>query len=91
MKGEVYVEPQTQFFPGQGSQSQAANLNRPKPNYPYINSRRQGQQGYSYNGPRPGLSNRRPNNYSQNTGKNTDWDPDLRSNDFLYRGTKDSM
>ena len=39
----------------QGSQNQAANLNRPKPNYPYINTRRPGQQGYSSNGPRPCL------------------------------------
>ena len=79
-------KPQTQFFPGQGSQNQAANLNRPKPNYPYINTRRPGQQGYSSNGPRPGLSNRRPNNYPQNAGRNTTQDPDLRSNNFLYRG-----
>ena len=69
----------------QGSQSQAANLNRSKPNYPYINTRRPGQQAYSSNGPRPGLSNRRPNNYPQNTGRNTTQDPDLRSKDFLYR------
>ena len=79
-------KPETHFFPGQGSQNQAANLNRPKPNYPYINTRRPGQQGYSSNGPRPGLSNRRPNNYPQNAGRNTTQDPDLRSNNFLYRG-----
>ena len=88
-------KPRTQFFPGQGSQNQAANLKRSKANYPYMNTRRPGQQGYNSNGPRPDPSNRRPNNYPQNTGRNATQDPDLRSNDFCTAATvhktKDSM
>ena len=79
-------KPQSQYFPGQGSQNQAAYSYIPKQNFPYLNSRRPGQLGYNRNGPRPGQLDRQQNNYPQNTGRNTPQNPDLGSNAFLYRG-----
>ena len=76
-------KPQSQYFPGQGSQNQAAYSYIPKQNFPYLNRRRPGQPGYNFNGPRPGQLDRHQNNYPQNTGRNTPQNPDLGSKAFF--------